>query len=182
MSHETPSRPWQYVAADLFVFDGKGYLVTSDYCSDFFELDHLRSTSSVYVIKKFKAHFARHGMPEQLVSDNGSQFVSREFMKFSKERDFEHRTSSPRHHQANGKSERAVKEAKKILAKCKRSGSDTFLALLDRRNTPPTGIQISFAQRLLNRRTRSLLPMTAELLKPSVADDLTRTKLRLRQQ
>ena len=39
---------------------------------------------------------------------------------------------------------------------CKRSGSDTFLALLDH-----TGIQISPVQRLLNRRTRSLLPMTA---------------------
>ena len=83
----------------------------------------------------------------------------------------------------NGKSESAVKEAKKIFAKCKRSGSDIFLAPLDHRNTPPTGIQISPAQPLLNRRTRSLLPVTAELLKPSVADeDLTRTKIRLRQQ
>jgi len=54
-------------------------------------------------------------------------------MKFSKEWDFEHRTSSPHHHQENGKSESAVKEAKKIFAKCKRSGSDTFLALLDHR-------------------------------------------------
>ena len=76
-----------------------------------------------------------------------------------------------------------MKEAKKILVKCKKAGSDAFLALLDHRNTPPTGIQISPAQRLLNRRTRSLLPMSASLLRPSVADeDMTRTKLRLRQQ
>ena len=182
-SHETPSRPWQYVAADLFELEGKSYLVTSDYFSDFFELDHLRSTSSVYVIKKLKAHFARHGIPEQLVTDNGPQFTSRDFLKFSKEWDFDHRTSSPRHSQSNGKAESAVKEAKKILVKCKKAGSDAFLALLDHRNTPPTGIQISPAQRLLNRRTRSLLPMSAGLLKPSVADeDTTRTKLRLRQQ
>ena len=67
--------------------------------------------------------------------------------------------------------------------KCKKAGSDAYLALLDHRNTPPTGIQISPAQRLLNRTTRSLLPMSAGLLKPSVADeDTTRTKLRLRQQ
>ena len=72
MSPETPNRPWQRVAADLFEFEGKTYLVTSDYYSDFFELDHLRSLSSVCVIRKLKARFARHGIPEQLVTDNGS--------------------------------------------------------------------------------------------------------------
>ena len=67
--------------------------------------------------------------------------------------------------------------------KCKKAGSDAFLALLYHRNTPPIGIQISPAQRLLNRSTRSLLPMSAGLLKPSVADeDTSRTKLRIRQQ
>ena len=114
-SHEAPSRPWHFVAADLFELNGKSYLVTVDYFSDFFELDHQRSTSSVYVIKKLKGHFARHGIPEQLVTDNGPQFVSRDFLKFSKEWDFEHRTSSPYHSQSNGKAESAVKQAKKIL-------------------------------------------------------------------
>ena len=47
MSPETPTRPWQRVAADLFELAGKNYLVTSDYYSDFFELDHLKSPSSV---------------------------------------------------------------------------------------------------------------------------------------
>ena len=182
-SHETPSRPWQYVAADLFELEGKSYLVTSDYFSVFFELDHLRSTSSVHVIRKLKAHFARHGIPEHLVTDNGPQFVSRDFLKFSKEWDFDHCTCSPRHSQSNGKAESAVKEAKKILVKCKKAGSDAFLALLDHRNTPPTGIQVSPAQRFLNRRKRSLLTMSAGLLRPSVADeDMTFTKLRLHQQ
>ena len=53
-----------------------------------------------------------------------------------------HQKLSPRHSQSNGKAERAVKEAEKILLKCKKAGSDAFLALLDRRNTPPSGIQI----------------------------------------
>ena len=69
---------------------------------------------------------------------------------------------------------------KEDLSKVQRSVSDTFLALLYQRNTPSTCNQIGPAQRLLNRRTRSLLPMSAGLLKTSVADeDLTRTKLRL---
>ena len=159
--------------------------MTVDYFSNFLELDHLRSTSSVYVIKKLKGHFARHGIPEQLVTDNGPQFVSRDFLKFSKEWDFEHRTSStsPYHSQSNGKAESAVKQAKKILLKCSKAGSDVFLALLDHKNTPSASMQISPAQRLLSRRTRSLLPMTAALLKPSVSDeDVTHTKLHRRQQ
>ena len=45
MSPEMPNRPWQRVAADLFEFGEKTYLVTSDYYSDFFEVDHLKSPS-----------------------------------------------------------------------------------------------------------------------------------------
>ena len=62
VSHKTPSRPWQFVPADLFELNGKNYLVTVDCFSDFFELDHLRITSSGYVIEKLKGHFARHGI------------------------------------------------------------------------------------------------------------------------
>ena len=155
--------------------------MTTDYFSDFFELDHLQSTTSTSVIKKLKAHFARHGIPEQLVTDNGPQFVSRDFLQFVKEWDFEHFTNSLRHSQANGKAESAVKEVKRIIMKCKKAGSDTFLALLDHRNTPPASVQISPAQRLFSRRTRSLLPLSVELLKPKTADDdLTHLKLCLR--
>ena len=182
-SHETPSRQCQFVAADLFELNGKSYLVTMENFSDFFELDHLRSKSSVYVIKKLKGHFATHGIPEQLVNDNDQQFVSRDFLKFSKEWDFEHRNSSPHHSQSNGKAESAVKQAKKILLKCSKTGSDAFFALLDQRNTPPASMQISPSQRLFSRRTRSLLPMTTASLKPSVSDeDATHTKLHRRQQ
>ena len=93
-SDETPSWLWQYVAVDLFELEGKSYLVTSDYFNNFFELDNLGSTSSVHVIRKLKAHFARHTIPEQLVTDNGPQSTSSDFLKFSKEWDFEHRTYS----------------------------------------------------------------------------------------
>ena len=143
MSHEIPSRPWQRVAAHLFEHAGRTYLVTTDYFSDFFELDHLRSTTSTSVIKKLKVHFSRHGIPEQLVTDNGPQFVSRDFVKFANKWDFEHFTNSPRHSQANGKAESAVKEAKKIIMKCNKASTDTFIALLDHRNTPSAAVQIS---------------------------------------
>ena len=39
----------------------------------------MHSTVVGAVIKKLKAHFARHGSPCQLVSDNARQFVAAEF-------------------------------------------------------------------------------------------------------
>ena len=145
---------------DGLIFKGEGVVVPKAARSGLLKSIH---NSSVYIIKKLKGHFARHGIPEQLLTDNGPQFVSRNFLKFSKEWDFEHRTSSRYHSQSNGKAESAVKQAKKILLKCSETGSDAFLALLDHRNTPPASMQISSAQRLFSRRTRSLLPMTAAL-------------------
>ena len=123
------------------------------------------------VIRKLRAHFARHGIPEQLVTDKGAHFTSRDFLKFSRDWDFQHLTRSPHHIQGNGKTDSAVKEAKKIFRKCRASGSDAFLALLDHRNTPPTNVQVSLAQRLFNRTTRSLLPMTANLPAPQAVLD-----------
>ena len=116
---------------DLFELKGKHYLVTADYYSDFFEVDHLKNISSVHVIRMIKSHFARHGIPEQVITDNGPQFLSRNFQIFAKEWDFEHVTSSPYYNQGNGKAESAVKEAKKILRKSKKANLDAFLAVLD---------------------------------------------------
>ena len=48
---------------------------------------------------------------------------------------FEHRTSSPRHQQANGQAESVVKAAKSILRKAKKSKGDPYLAILAARNT-----------------------------------------------
>ena len=45
--------------------------------------------------RKLKADFERHGIPEQLVTVNGLQFTSRDFLKFIEEWDFEHLTGSP---------------------------------------------------------------------------------------
>ena len=72
--HPVPDRPWQRVATDLFTFENRNYLVLVDYFSNFIEIDYLPDTSSLTVIHKLKMHFARHGVPECLVSDSGSQY------------------------------------------------------------------------------------------------------------
>ena len=70
------------MATDLFAFNGDNYIVAVDYYSNFLEVDLLRSTSSSPVIQSLKVIFARHGIPDVVVSDNGPQYSSDEFRKF----------------------------------------------------------------------------------------------------
>jgi len=50
--------------------------------------------------------FARHGIPDVIVSDNGPQYSSHEFGEFVKTLNVKHITSSPYHPQGNGEAER----------------------------------------------------------------------------
>ncbi|UYV67541.1 K02A2.6-like [Cordylochernes scorpioides] len=72
-----------------------------------------------------QVNFARHGIPEEVRSDNGPQF-GLEFKKFAKEYGFHHITSSPRFPQSNGFIESMVKNIKNQLKK----GRDPYLSLL----------------------------------------------------
>ena len=166
MPHKIPNRPWEQVAVDLFELNKKEYTITVDYYSNFWEIDRLTSTTSSAVVLKLKNHFARYGCPNRLISDNGPQFVSSEFRKFANDWDFEHRTSSPGNSKANGKVESAVKTAKNLLRKALSARTDPYIAILDYRNTPTQGMESSPAQRLMNRRTRPLLPTKKTLLQP----------------
>ena len=111
ISHPVPSRPWQVLAVDLFELQGQDYLVTTDYYSNFFEVDKLVRKTLKEVIEKLKPHMARHGIPDKLVSDNGPQFSSQEFKMFKDCYECDHVTSSPTYPQSNGKAENAVKTA-----------------------------------------------------------------------
>ena len=68
--HEVPSRPWEKIGTDIFTLNGRHYLITVDYYSQFFEIDYLTETSSEALITKLKHHFARHGIPDIVISDN----------------------------------------------------------------------------------------------------------------
>ncbi|GAB1602670.1 uncharacterized protein K02A2.6-like, partial [Argonauta hians] len=112
--HEIPTRPWQKVAADLFTWENRQFLVTVDYYSRFFEIDELyANTTAANVIRKLSCHFARYGIPEIRMSDNGLQFSSSQFADFASSWDFQHVTSSPGHPQSNGLAEKTVQTAKR---------------------------------------------------------------------
>ena len=166
MQHELIARPWSKVGADLCEFSVRTLLVGVDYYSNFIEVTRMTTTTSRSIIKAMKEVFARFGIPDVVVTDNGPQFSSAEFSVFARMWNFDHVTSSPHHPQSNGKAENAVKTVKRLFKKCKDSGQSEFLALLDWRNTPTEGVGTSPTQRPMVRRCRTLLPIAGTLLQP----------------
>lgn len=155
MTCKIPARPWKMVAQDLFTHGKKDYLITVDYYSDFWESVCLPDTTSNTIITCTKAHYARYGISDTMVTDNGPQFRSHEYEKFAQQWEFVHTTSSPYHtdSQSNGKAESAVKIAKKLMSKSVKDHRDWHLTVLDWRNTPTAGSQYSPVQKLHSRQT-----------------------------
>ena len=114
---DVPERPWQTVGSDLFELNGSNYLLVVDYLSAFVEIAKLNNTSSASTVNNLKSIFARHGIPEMVVTDNGPQYSSHTFTAFAEAHGFTHRKSSPIYPQSNGVSERAVKTIKGLLKK-----------------------------------------------------------------
>ena len=162
---QLPELPWQKVGTDIFDYKQKSYLLIVDYYSRFIEIALLSDTSSATVVRHTKSIFARHGIPEVVVSDNGPQFHAETYKQFAKDYYFKHVTSSPYYPQGNGEAERAVGTIKRLLEKEK----DPYLALLAYRSTP---LQHGYspAELLMSRKLRASVPIPRESLKPSVPD------------
>ena len=115
IAHEVPTAPWHKVGMNLFSFKGRDYLLVVDYFSNYPEVCLLNDTHSGSVIMKLKSIFSCFGIPKVVISDNGPQFSSYQFMRFAKEWDFTHDPSSPKHAKSNGMAESAVKTVKSIF-------------------------------------------------------------------
>ena len=88
---------------DLFEYDGQTYLLVTDCYSKYFDVEQLRQITAMCVINNLKRIFARFGIPEKVVSDNGQQYSNtrnlfsdnHEFKKFAEEWGFSDKASSP---------------------------------------------------------------------------------------
>ena len=122
---QAPIHPWEYLNrlwARVHVdhagpFLGKQLLLLIDAHSKWLEVHTVSSTFSSVTINKLRDVFAIHGIPEQLVSDNGSVFTSNEFRQFMENNGINHTLTSPYHPRSNGLVERAVQTFKQAMRK-----------------------------------------------------------------
>ena len=135
------------------------YLIVVDAYSKWPEvIRRSSSTSTSETIKVLLSLFARHGLPDKLVSDNGPQFTSDEFKEFVLNCGILHIKTAPYHPQTNGEAECFVRKFKNFV---KRAGHDKNLNqrqideaikfLMTYRCTPHSGTEISPSYIMLNR-------------------------------
>ena len=143
------------------------YLVVVDAYTKWLEVKIMSSTTSTKTIEALREIFATHGLPAQLVSDNGPQFSSEEFISFLKANGIQELKSAPYHPKTNGLAERFVRTLKEALTADKSSRSIQHKVnnfLLQYRNCPHATTGNSPAIMLMGRSLRSRL----DLMKPDV--------------
>ena len=91
------------------------YLVVEDAVSEWPEVIMTKSTTSVKTVEILRTIFARNDLPEQLISDNGPQFVSEEFKEFVPQNRIRHTTGASYHPSTNQLVERFVHTFKQVL-------------------------------------------------------------------
>ena len=124
------------------------------------------STSAEATIRSLRTIFATHGLPEQVVSDNGPAFISHDFKEFMQKNGIRHSLVSPYHPCSNGLAERAVQTFKTAMKKLEGPIHVRISRfLLQYRVTPQTTTGQSPSELLMGRR----LCIALDLVHPDIA-------------
>ena len=157
------------------------YLVVVDAKSKWIEVLSMSSTTAAATVRALRFLFSVHGLPEEIVSDNGPQFVAQEMTDFLKLNGIRQTLSSPYHPASNGEAERAVrtfKDAMKIRKHEEGStGEKLARFLLGYRTTPHTATGCTPAEILMGRRLLTRL----DILHPRLSAKMERKSKHLPQ-
>lgn len=93
------------------------FLIITDSYSKWPEVYHMASMDAGATVNKFRNYFARFGLPELIVTDNGKQFVAKEFTDFCTRNGIHCMTTAAFEPHSNGGAENAVKSFKKGVTK-----------------------------------------------------------------
>ena len=113
-----PTRPWARLHVDYAgPIKGQMVLVDIDAHSKYIEAIPTAGSTLQVVIEELRTLFSRFGIPETIVSDNGTCFTSYEFKQFLKRNGIKQLLSAPYHPSTNGLAERAEQVLKRGLRK-----------------------------------------------------------------
>ena len=97
------------------------YLVVVDSYSKWQKVFQMKRPTSTNTVNRLHELFARFGVVDTIVSDNGTQFTYKEFEHFCSTFQAEHIRIPPYHPRSNGLAERFVDTLKRALKKAKRN-------------------------------------------------------------
>uniref|UniRef100_A0A5S6QAX4 RNA-directed DNA polymerase n=1 Tax=Trichuris muris TaxID=70415 RepID=A0A5S6QAX4_TRIMR len=157
---EIPRNPWSRLHVDFAgPFQGEQFLIVVDAYSKWLEVKRMTSATATNTIKVLRELFATHGLPDSIVSDNGSQFKSDEFQTFCKNNLIRSILISPYHPSSNGQAERMVQTTKRALNKMVHGSWNKRLArfLLTSHISPSSATGVSPAELLMGRKLKTCL-------------------------
>ena len=143
------------------------FLVVIDVHTKWPDIIEMRNTTAAETVATLRSLFARMGLPDQVISANGPQFVSGEFKHFTEMNGIRHVTGAPYHPSTNGLAERMVQSFQNAV---KADSSERSIQhKLDRflfayRTAPHATTGHSRVQLLFGRNLKSRL----DLLKPNI--------------
>ena len=159
-----PETPWQRIHVDFAgPFLGHMFLIVVDAHSKWPEVIRMKSTTAIRTVNALRRIFATHGLPVRIVTDNGPQFVSKEFKDFCTANGVQHTLSAPYHPATNGEAERFVQTFKRNM-KCRSAASmdvEKWVSrfLITYRTTPHTVTGMTPSQMLMGRRIRTRMDL-----------------------
>ena len=161
ISHNSLNKRFLKIGMDILTFKDQNCLVVVNYYSKYSQLLPFPDKTVSAIVEQFKSLFAHHGILVGIVGDN-MLLLSNKFLTFSNAWGIKTATSSPTHSQNNGQNKRCVQAMKNVLKKAHEQKRDPYLAFLENRNLPNTGLKYSLAQILMSRcrRIKSSLAMS----------------------
>ena len=169
----SPEYPFHMIVADYCTIKAKTWLVVADRFTGWVSVFYFpREALAKELVAILREMFCTFGVAENLSTDDGSQFRSAEMETFLQRWGVTPRLSSSYNPHSNLRAESAVKSAKRLLmSSTKSDGSPDWdkvvRALLQHRNTPIQGLNLSPAQLLFGRPIRDFLPVKPGQFCPS---------------
>lgn len=154
--------PWIRLHIDYAApLNGHYFLVVVDSFTKWPKVLKCKHPTSTSTKEALRHLFSRFGLPKTIVSDNDTQFTSKEFEEFCKALSIEHLTTAIYHPSSNGLAERFVDMFKRVLRK--HQGMDTveyslekFLSVYRITPNPKTNAGLSPAELMFARKIRSV--------------------------